>query len=147
MVSSCLKHKFKKDTLFLALAMMDRVIVEGYDLNEGNYELTSACLVLLTTKYNEVYPVTIDQLNLLMADKYYLRDDYLEIEGDLLEVLQFQIPEETLYSRLANAMRTKQARNTVGELPSGHDSDKENYHNGQKTDRNVSYKGGSWKLS
>lgn len=81
-VTACLKYKFKKDTLFLAIEMMDKVIVdqrESVKLCSENYEIVSACLVLLATKYNEVYPVTIDQLNILMADKFYIRDDFLEV--------------------------------------------------------------------
>ncbi len=69
---ACAKYNFKKDTLFLAIKMMDILIQDNFKQFFQDPQLTAASLVILTTKYNEVYPVTIDQIN-LVTEKYYQR--------------------------------------------------------------------------
>lgn len=76
-------------------------------------------MVILTTKYNEVYPVTIDQINLI-TEKYYPRQSILKTEGLILESLNFEIPEFTVFSELYNELK-----HTFGKRGCS-DSDKEN---------------------
>lgn len=44
---------------------MDILIHKGFNQIVEDYQLASAALILMATKYNEVYPVTIDQLNMI----------------------------------------------------------------------------------
>lgn len=62
LLKACNKFSFKKDTLFLAIKIADILIQDNFRPILQDYQLTSACLVILTTKYNEVYPVTIDKI-------------------------------------------------------------------------------------
>lgn len=88
MIKSCGKYKFRKDTLFLAIKIMDSLIQEGFNPIVEDYQLASTALILIATKYNEVYPVTIDQMNLI-TEKYYPREKLIEVEGLILECLNF----------------------------------------------------------
>lgn len=66
MLKACSKYKFRKDTLFLGIKLMDILIEKRFGPLIMEAQLVSACLILIATKYNEVYPVTIDQLTLIM---------------------------------------------------------------------------------
>lgn len=66
MLKACSKYGFRKDTLFLAVKIMDTLIEKRFGPLIMEAQLVSACLVLIATKFNEVYPVTIDQLTLIM---------------------------------------------------------------------------------
>lgn len=69
-----------------------------------DFQLTVASLVILTTKYNEVYPVTIDQIN-LVTEKYHSRKSIIKTEGLVLECLDFEIPEVTVFSEIYNDLK------------------------------------------
>ena len=66
MLKACSKYRFRKDTLFLAIKIMDILIEKRFTPLILEAQLVSACLILIATKFNEVYPVTIDQLTLIM---------------------------------------------------------------------------------
>ena len=66
MFKACSKYKFRKDTLFLAVKLMDILVEKKFVPFIIEAQLVSACLILIATKFNEVYPVTIDQLTLIM---------------------------------------------------------------------------------
>lgn len=87
---SCSKNKFRKDTLFLAIKIMDLVIKsQSVNLfNDQEVELTSACLILISTKFNEVYPVSLEQLNLIL-DRHYNKEDFLLREAEILKTINF----------------------------------------------------------
>ncbi len=48
--------------------------------------------------------VTVDQIN-LVTEKYYPRQTILKTEGLILECLQFEIPEVTVFSELYNELK------------------------------------------
>jgi hypothetical protein len=82
-------------------------------------ELIGGVLILLATKYNEVYPVVIDQINLSIT-KYYDRDVFYLMEGMILEAINFEIPSETIYSRIYSKLELEKSQKLNA------DSDKEN---------------------
>jgi hypothetical protein len=51
-VRACSKYHFKKDTLFLGIKLLDNLIKENFQPFSDDYQLTSAALVILATKYN-----------------------------------------------------------------------------------------------
>lgn len=51
-LKSCNKYQFKKDTLFLALKIMDVLIKENFQPFLDDIQLTMGSLILLATKYN-----------------------------------------------------------------------------------------------
>ncbi len=88
MVRLCQKYKFKKDTLFLAICILDKVIQANLVHLLEDHELMGGVLIVLTTKYNEVYPVTIDKINDVIQS-YYPRFTFFDVEGQVLECLDF----------------------------------------------------------
>ena len=57
--------KFSRSSLFLGIALLDKLLSRGMSLTDSNAELVGGTLALLVTKFNEVYPVTVRKLNAL----------------------------------------------------------------------------------
>ncbi len=101
MMGLCGKYRFNKDTLFLAVHILDQLIEENLQNLFDDFEIIGGVLVLLTTKYNEVYPVTIDQIS-TVTQKYYSRSTFFNVESQILTCINFEMPAETVYSQLYN---------------------------------------------
>lgn len=127
----CAKYNFNKDTLFLAIQILDQLIESNFEGLCGDFELIGGVLVLLTTKYNEVYPVTIDQI-CMVTERYYPRSKFFDIEAKILTSINFEMPENTLYSRLYNQLESSKGKKINS------DSDKENDANSENTDTDSS---------
>jgi len=127
------KYNFKRDTLFLAIHILDLLIESRFKDPLEDPEMLGGVLILLTTKYNEVYPVVIDQVNLSVT-KYYPREAFYELEGSILEAINFEIPDSTLYSRLYNKLELVNCKK------SNSDSDKENCSHSSNSDTDCSEK-------
>jgi hypothetical protein len=52
MIKCQIKYRFRKDTLFLAIKLMDTLIEKQFNLFFMEYQIVAACLILLSTKYN-----------------------------------------------------------------------------------------------
>ena len=66
-------------------------------LNDENWELIVGSILLIATKFNEVYPVTIRKLNAL-SHIYYHPEKYIETEANLLTIVKFDLsPEDPIY--------------------------------------------------
>lgn len=54
-------------------------------------------ILLIATKFNEVYPVSIRKLN-NMSRIYYHPEKYIETEANLLTIVKFDLsPEDPIY--------------------------------------------------
>jgi len=129
----CGKYNFNRDTLFIAIHILDQLIESNFEGLNEDFELIGGVLVLLTTKYNEVYPVTIDQICMVM-EKYYNRSKFFDIESKILTNINFEMPENTIYSRLYNQLEPSNGKKNNS------DSDKENDVNSENTDTDSSEK-------
>lgn len=69
---------FSRSSLFLAIALLDKLLIKGLPLNDSNCELIGGTLCLLITKFNEVYPVTVIKLHALSNHSISL-EKYVEI--------------------------------------------------------------------
>lgn len=127
------KYQFKPDTLFLAIQILDQLIEMRFKDPFRDPELVGGVLILLATKYNEVYPVIIDQINLSIT-KYYHREAFYEIEGLILEAINFEIPSTTLYSQIYNELESAKSNKVKS------DSDKENESHSSNYDTDCSEK-------
>lgn len=81
---------FSRSSLFLGIALLDKLLINGMPLNDSNYELIGGTLTLLITKFNEVYPVTVRTLQALSSESISM-DDYIETEESFLETLGFDL--------------------------------------------------------
>lgn len=89
--------KFSRSTLFLGIALLDKLLTFGMPLNDENWELIAGSILLIVTKFNEVYPVTVRKLNAL-STAYYHTEKYVETEGNLLTIVKFDLsPEDPIY--------------------------------------------------
>lgn len=58
-------------------------------------------VLLIVTKFNEVYPVTVKKLNALSTNHFSL-ERYIEFEGSMLATVGFDLsPEDSIYLELA----------------------------------------------
>ncbi len=126
----CGKYRFNKDTLFLAIKILDQLIEASFSLLE-DFEIIGGVLVLLTTKYNEVYPITIDQISMI-TQKYYSRSTFFNVEAQILTCINFEITAQTVFSRLYNILEPTFGKNFAS------DSDQENDANSENTDTDSS---------
>lgn len=67
---SQLNLHYSRSTMFLAVGLLDQLLVKGLLLTEDNFELVSGSLLLICSKFNEVYPVTIRKINILSNDEF-----------------------------------------------------------------------------
>ena len=65
--------QFSRSTLFIALGLLDKLLLKGLVLTQENYELVAGSLLLASTKFNEVYPVTVRKLNVLSEEEHSLQ--------------------------------------------------------------------------
>lgn len=63
---------FSRSSLFLGIALLDKLLCYGIALADSNFELIAGTLTLVVTKFNEVYPVTVRKLNALSNQHYSL---------------------------------------------------------------------------
>lgn len=84
----CGKYNFNKDTLFLAIHILDQLIESNFEGLYEDFEIIGGVLVLLTTKYNEVYPVSIDQICMVM-ERCYSRSTFFDMEAKILMSINF----------------------------------------------------------
>lgn len=91
---------FSRSTLFIALGLLDKLLVKGLVLTHENYELVAGSLLLACTKFNEVYPVTVRKLNLLSEEEHSL-NQFIEAEAAILQNIEFTLTLDPIYQQLA----------------------------------------------
>jgi hypothetical protein len=90
---------FSRSTLFLAFSLLDQLLLRSLALSQDTCELVAGALLLLCTKFNEVYPVTVRKLNLLAEDEFSLQQ-YAEAEAAMLMALDFTLQLDATYEQL-----------------------------------------------
>lgn len=93
------KLHFSRSSLFITFGMLDKLLIKGLKLSDNNYELVGAVILLISTKFNEVYPTPIKNLNSLCKDEYSVRQ-IIEAEGVILQNLDYTIQLEPIYEEL-----------------------------------------------
>lgn len=73
-----LQLKTSRGTLFLAISMLDRLIHSHYPLDDETHEVVAGSLIMLASKFNEVYPPSPRKLNqLLTSDLYRSPEEFI----------------------------------------------------------------------
>ncbi len=91
--------RFSRSTLFLAFSLLDQLLQRGLSLTEQTHEVVAGALLLICTKFNEVYPLTVRKLNQLAAGEFTLQQ-YAEAEGAMLQALDFTVLLDPIYEQL-----------------------------------------------
>lgn len=89
-------------TFFISVSLLDLVIEKDYQLLlEKNYKFIGLIILWISSKFEEVYQLDLDEL-IIMLGYEYTKKDFIDFESKLLFTVQFQIPRFTMYSLLEN---------------------------------------------
>lgn len=91
--------QFSRSTLFIALGLLDKLLLQGLVLTQDNFELVAGSILLASTKFNEVYPVTIRKLNILSEEEHSLQQ-FVDAEAAILQNIEFTVTLDPAYEEL-----------------------------------------------
>eukprot|EP00747_Dinoflagellata_sp_TGD_P164599 gnl/TRDRNA2_/TRDRNA2_184744_c0_seq1.p1 gnl/TRDRNA2_/TRDRNA2_184744_c0~~gnl/TRDRNA2_/TRDRNA2_184744_c0_seq1.p1 ORF type:complete len:545 (+),score=99.01 gnl/TRDRNA2_/TRDRNA2_184744_c0_seq1:77-1711(+) len=83
------KYKLRAETLFLAVAIVDRYL-ELRVMQRRHLQLVGVTALLISAKFEELYPPQINDF-VYVTDSAYTRDEVLKMEVIMLSALQFKI--------------------------------------------------------
>merc|ERR1711959_207136 len=84
-----MKYKLRPETLFLSVTILDRFLARKR-VSRKKLQLVGVVSTLIAAKYEEIYPPKISDL-VYICDKAYTKDEILEMEIVVLNVLEFQL--------------------------------------------------------
>merc|ERR1719262_1896560 len=84
-----MKYKLKAETLFLSVSILNRFLAKKR-VSRKKLQLVGVVSTLIAAKYEEIYPPKISDL-VYICDKAYMKDEILEMEIVVLNVLEFQL--------------------------------------------------------
>lgn len=84
-----IKFKLRRESLFLAISIMDRYL-ERKSLGRANLQLLGVASMLISCKYEEIYTPEVNDF-VLVADSAYPRERIIEMERNVLETLEFRV--------------------------------------------------------
>ncbi len=103
------EYKLKRQTWFLAINYIDRLL-HDIPVNRTKLQLVGVSAMLLASKYEEIFPPSVDEY-VYISDNTYTRQDVLRMESILLRSLKFRLTVPTacdfldLFSRVAELSR------------------------------------------
>jgi len=84
-----LKFKLLPETLYLTVNILDRYL-EKVPVSKQKLQLVGITSMLIASKYQEIYPPEIRDF-VYIADKIYTKEDILDMEGQMLNTLYFNL--------------------------------------------------------
>lgn len=84
-----LKFKLLPETLFLTVNLIDRYL-SLKPMARGKLQLLGVAALLISTKYEEIYPPTCKDM-VYITDNAYSKEDILAMESNVLIALDFNI--------------------------------------------------------
>ena len=83
---------FNRSTLYLSISILDRLILADFEVEDYSTNLLAGTILLICSKFNEIYPVQIKTIILkLSANSGLKRNEFVAMEGVLLEKLKYNI--------------------------------------------------------
>jgi hypothetical protein len=101
-----LKFKLLAETLFLTVNIIDRFLSQK-QCTRQRLQLVGVAAMLISTKYEEIYPPTVKDF-VYITDNAYTKEEVLEMECDILQVLDFDLQQTSQYrflERYAKVMK------------------------------------------
>ena len=83
------KFKLRSETLFLTVNLIDRYLNER-EVSRQKLQLVGVACMLIACKYEEIYAPEVKDF-VYITDNAYDREEVLEMEGKILEVLKFNL--------------------------------------------------------
>ena len=105
------KFKLQPSSIWLTINILDRYLSKK-SLPRSKLQLVGAVSFLIACKFEEVYPPEVRDC-VFIADNAYTRDDVLETEQQILEVLDYQICVPTGYHFLTRYLNIINASDRV----------------------------------
>ena len=84
-----MKFKLLPETLYIAVNLLDRAL-EKIPIQKQKLQLLGVTTMLIASKYQEIYPPEVKDF-VYVADKAYKKEEILEMEGIILNTLQFNL--------------------------------------------------------
>jgi cyclin B len=102
------KLKFKAETFYLTVNIIDRYLAKKTDVARNKFQLVGTTALLIASKYEDIYPAEINDL-VEACDSEYLSDEIVECEKAVLETLNYQLSIPTIYTFLLRYLNAAHA--------------------------------------
>jgi cyclin B len=102
------KLKFKPETLYLTVNIVDRYFAKKANVPKKELQLIGTTALLVASKYEEIVHANIDDLVEVCADTYS-HSEILEMEETILKMLQYRLSIPTIYNFLVRYLNATQA--------------------------------------
>eukprot|EP00999_Lentomonas_sp_LEN2_P000780 NODE_177_length_1989_cov_74.845865_g153_i0.p1 GENE.NODE_177_length_1989_cov_74.845865_g153_i0~~NODE_177_length_1989_cov_74.845865_g153_i0.p1 ORF type:complete len:250 (-),score=52.90 NODE_177_length_1989_cov_74.845865_g153_i0:1166-1915(-) len=96
MVEVCNKYKYQTETLFLTVALLDRVLASMKTLNKNKLQLVGTAAMMLAAKYEEIWPQPVKTYIHITA-KQYKAEELLDMERACFNALEFKLSSPTVW--------------------------------------------------
>ncbi|CAD8100027.1 unnamed protein product [Paramecium sonneborni] len=92
------KFKLKDETLYITISLIDRYLSQA-QVTRMRLQLVGVAALFIACKYEEIYPPALKDF-VYITDNAYVKSDVLEMEGLILQALNFHICNPTAYQFL-----------------------------------------------
>ncbi|CAD8181946.1 unnamed protein product [Paramecium pentaurelia] len=93
------KFKLRDETLYLTISLIDRYLAKE-QVTRLRLQLVGVAALFIACKYEEIYPPALKDF-VYITDNAYVKSDVLEMEGLILQALDFNICNPTVYQFLS----------------------------------------------
>lgn len=105
------KFKLLPETLYLTINIIDRYF-GMFNVQKSDVQLVGVAALLITTKYEEIYPPTVKDF-IYLTDNTYTRAQILKMEENILYNLQFEIQQTSSYRFLERYSKIAKADSVI----------------------------------
>ncbi|XP_007042567.2 PREDICTED: putative cyclin-A3-1 [Theobroma cacao] len=102
------EYKLVSDTLYLTVSYIDRYL-SSHAISSNKLQLLGVSCMLIASKYEEITPPHVDDF-CYITDNSYTKEEVVEMEKDVLELLNFEIGTPTIRNFLRILMRAPQEK-------------------------------------
>lgn len=83
------KFKLTQETLFMTVNILDRYL-EKSQISRNRLQLAGIVCLFLASKFEDIYPPDLKEC-LFVTENSYSKEEFIEIEGEILNFLEFNI--------------------------------------------------------
>jgi len=105
------KFKLLPETLYLTINLIDRYF-SIFNVSKSEVQLVGVAALLISTKYEEIYPPTVKDF-IYLTDKTYSREQILHMEYNILYNLQFELQQTSPYRFLERYSKIAKADSVI----------------------------------
>lgn len=109
-----LKFKMVPESLYMTVFIIDRYL-EKKQVRRSKLQLVGVAALLVAAKYEEIYPPELRDL-VYITDRAYNKQEILEMESDIVNVLEYKFTVPTIHSFLCRYLKAAHADRTMVQL-------------------------------